>query len=68
MGGMAGSGVPGDRRPGDFVGPRVLGEDYRRWGYPGWFRFVTGGLLTVSGLLMLDPALLAWLGFRHLSG
>jgi hypothetical protein len=46
----------------------VLGEDYRRWGYPGWFRFVTGGLLTVSGLLMLDPALLAWLGFRHLSG
>jgi multisubunit Na+/H+ antiporter MnhB subunit len=29
-----------------------VGPDYRRWGYPNWFHFVTGGLELLVALLL----------------
>jgi DoxX-like family len=29
-----------------------VGPEYRRWGYPAWFHFVTGGLELVAALLL----------------
>jgi DoxX-like family len=29
-----------------------VGPDYRRWGYPDWFHFVTGGLELIVALLL----------------
>jgi hypothetical protein len=34
---------------------KLVGPDYRRWGYPDWFHFLSGGLDLVVALLL--PAL-----------
>jgi hypothetical protein len=31
---------------------KMVGPEYRRWGYPDWFHFVTGGLELVAALLL----------------
>jgi hypothetical protein len=31
---------------------KLVGPDYRRWGYPDWFHFVTGGLELIVALLL----------------
>ncbi|MAS12602.1 MAG: DoxX family protein [Nitratireductor sp.] len=43
-----------------FASPVVL-DDYQRWGYPGWFHYVTG-------LLEWSSALLVALPFTRLAG
>jgi DoxX-like family len=30
----------------------MVGPDYRRWGYPGWFHFVSGGMDLAVALLL----------------
>jgi len=40
----------------NLAGPAGVREDYRRWGYPSWFRFVTGTLEIVSALMTIAPA------------
>jgi DoxX-like family len=35
--------------------PESVVADYRRWGYPDWFHFVTGGLELTSAALLLLP-------------
>lgn len=37
---------------GNIFAPVTVIEDYQRWGYPSWFRYVTG-LLELSAALML---------------
>jgi hypothetical protein len=38
----------------NIVAPESVASDYRRWGYPDWFHFVTGGLeLTAAVFLAL---------------
>ena len=37
---------------GNLVGPDTIVEEYRRWGYPGWFRFVTGTLELATAWLL----------------
>jgi len=37
-----------------FASPGVL-EDYERWGFPGWFHYVTGALEWTSAVLMAVP-------------
>jgi len=32
---------------------KVVGPDYRRWGYPDWFHFVSGGLELAVALLLM---------------
>jgi hypothetical protein len=32
---------------------KVVGPDYRRWGYPDWFHFVSGGMEFAVALLLL---------------
>jgi uncharacterized membrane protein YphA (DoxX/SURF4 family) len=32
-----------------------LVEDYRRWGYPGWFHYVTGSLEWMAAALIMLP-------------
>jgi uncharacterized membrane protein HdeD (DUF308 family) len=44
----------------NIIGPTAMRKDYLRWGYPEWFRFVTGILLIAAGGLILQPALLWW--------
>jgi hypothetical protein len=31
---------------------KLVGADYKRWGYPDWFHFVSGGLELVVALLL----------------
>ncbi|MWD27444.1 DoxX family protein [Aquicoccus sp. SCR17] len=38
-----------------FASEQVL-EDYARWGYPGWFHFLTGALEWTSAVLIAIPA------------
>ena len=45
----------------NIVGPAALRRDYARWGYPAWFRFVTGLLLAAAGISIILPALF-WCG------
>lgn len=40
----------------NLAGPAGVREDYRRWGYPSWFRFLTGALEIASALMMIAPA------------
>jgi DoxX-like family len=35
---------------------KLVGPDYRRWGYPDWFHFVTGGMELAVALLLPTPA------------
>jgi hypothetical protein len=35
---------------------KLVGPEYRRWGYPDWFHFVSGGLELVVALLLLATA------------
>jgi hypothetical protein len=35
---------------------KVVGPDYRRWGYPDWFHFLSGGLDLAVALLLLRKA------------
>jgi DoxX-like family len=35
---------------------KLVGPEYRRWGYPDWFHFVSGGLELVVVLLLLASA------------
>lgn len=37
-----------------FASPEIV-EDYRRWGYPDWFHYVTGLLEWSSALLLAMP-------------
>jgi len=48
---------------GNLIAPPAIAEDYRRWGYPDWFHFITGGLeLAAAILLALRPFRLAGIG------
>jgi hypothetical protein len=38
------------------IGTRGTQEDFTRWGYPGWWCRVTGGLEVVTAALLLVPA------------
>lgn len=41
----------------NIVAPGSIYEEYLRWGYPGWFHFVTGSLeLTAAILLFRAPS------------
>lgn len=40
----------------NLAAPGRIREDYARWGYPAWFRFVTAGLEAVACALILAPA------------
>jgi hypothetical protein len=35
---------------------KLVGPDYRRWGYPDWFHFVSGGMDLAVALLLPTPA------------
>jgi hypothetical protein len=35
---------------------KLVGPEYRRWGYPDWFHFVSGGLELLVALLLPAPA------------
>jgi hypothetical protein len=39
----------------NFVGPQWMRDGYARWGYPVWWRFVTGTLDFAAALLLLTP-------------
>lgn len=43
----------------NLLGPKVIIDEYIRWGYPRWFRFVTGALELATA------ALLAFLSTRR---
>ena len=36
--------------------PASIKADYARWGYPGWFHWLTGALELVAAVLLLLPA------------
>ena len=38
------------------VGPAAIRGEFARWGYPPWWRFLTGGLEIVSAALIGLPA------------
>lgn len=44
----------------NFIGPKGMREGYARWGYPPYWRFVTGTLEFGAGVLMFIPALSMW--------
>jgi hypothetical protein len=39
---------------GNLVGEATIVEDYARWGYPYWFRYLTGMLELITVALLLD--------------
>jgi hypothetical protein len=39
---------------GNLAGHETIVEDYARWGYPSWFRFVTGALEVATTILLLS--------------
>jgi DoxX-like family len=39
---------------------KVVGPEYRGWGYPDWFHFVSGGLDLAVSLLLLSPVTARW--------
>ncbi len=41
-------------------GPQKIREEYARWGYPSWFRYVTAVLELAVALLLLFPAGIGW--------
>lgn len=52
---------------GNLLAPPPILEDYRRWGYPDWFHFVTGSLeLASAGLLILRSTRLIGAGLAVL--
>jgi len=42
--------------PFNAIGTRATQDDFARWGYPGWWCRVTGGLEIVSAALIVLPA------------
>lgn len=36
----------------NIVGPQAILDDYERWGFPGWFHHVTGGLELLTALFL----------------
>ena len=40
---------------GNLLGPDAIIEEYQRWGYPVWFRFVTGTLELTTAWLLIRP-------------
>ncbi|MFB4204954.1 hypothetical protein KBTX_01493 [wastewater metagenome] len=38
-----------------FASPEIL-DDYQRWGYPGWFHYVTGMAEWIAAVLIAVPA------------
>lgn len=44
----------------NWIAPKPIKKDYKRWGYPGWFHYVTAILeLAIAGLLFL-PEMKLW--------
>jgi uncharacterized membrane protein YphA (DoxX/SURF4 family) len=41
----------------NIVGPRSIRDSYTRWGFPPWFRFITGLLELASALMIALPHL-----------
>jgi len=39
----------------NLVGPKVISDEYARWGYPAWFHFVTGVLEVATAALLPFP-------------
>lgn len=38
---------------GNFIGPKKIRENYQRWGYPSWFRYVTACVESVAIVLLV---------------
>jgi chromate transport protein ChrA len=56
---------------GNILAPEPIAADYRRWGYPDWFHFITGGLELVVAALLAVAATRFWgaaLGCLVMSG
>lgn len=41
---------------GNFIGPQKIRDNYKRWGYPPWFRYVTAILESVAIVLLMMPS------------
>ncbi|HEY8742162.1 MAG TPA: DoxX family protein [Chloroflexota bacterium] len=47
---------------GKLLGAKTYVEGFQRWGYPQWFRSVTGAVEVVGGVAMLAGIGLHWMG------
>jgi peptidoglycan/LPS O-acetylase OafA/YrhL len=45
----------------NIVGPQAILDDYRRWGFPGWFHYVTGGMELLTALFLVRNGT-RWIG------
>jgi membrane-bound metal-dependent hydrolase YbcI (DUF457 family) len=41
---------------GNWIAPPAIRADYKRWGYPNWFHYVTAVLELTTALLLVFPA------------